>query len=542
MEPERSFVLQQDSKLFAVSRTSREVETEEIFYTTAEEAVISLFHSEPGHWTRTAVSEVDYYLKVYSVRRDLTISDRAPFEMRQLAIRGDPSEESFSLNLQRQCPMNATGYWLEVPVSVPTDIDGNDEIVSNRMSNVGLTGFVLCSPGSLLHIRRLRLDVASLLNAIFAKQELFRQQGLELNASKLADMIKDTLSKQSQEYLDIIPLTTERISELPAAAQRTGLTPGLPIFAQSRSLQSAIPRQTLSSAQKLSPVLSPAEVSFDPSSLDSLPKDLIVYMAMGMSLDTIWRFCRTSNRLNDLVCDNERFWVDKLANEFPGEAEKKPSDSTFREHYQKTWMAAKDPYAVLQIVNKIKKGFHTVQLVGILLELSSKRPADIAAGIPSKMVTARYILELIGITGGFHISILSVYPRWFKHTNPDLPLFSDGRANPPYAPLNKAAEKIEQIRGTIYDAVVAYMSVPAIMQRLENPPVPAGMLAGPVSTPWQKMRKVLLAMGLDTKSYRSTLGVADANTSVAMGAFYKAAFQRAWSLTQRDVEPPRGLQ
>jgi hypothetical protein len=548
MESELTFTLAENQRLFSISRGVPASEVEEIYFTTVEEAVLSIFHSAPTHWTKTAANWFEYQLRVYSVRTPLLISERAPQTLRQIATAGDPNERAFGQNLRQQCSMNATGYWVEVPVELPNGIDDNDNIVVAEMSNRAVTGFILCSPGSLLLIRNLDLKIPALLKVLMAKKEQFREQGLELNLSKLADMIRDTISRQPQAVLEIIPMDAPRVSELPSAAGGTGLTPGLPLFNQQSvygNLSPLSPSRLLYSPPALSPVLSPQDADFQSSQFDILPRDLIVYMATGMGLDAIQNFCRTSKRFNELICDNEQFWAAKLSNEFPTDFKAKPENMSYREFYQRMWFAANDPDGILEQVLKIQKGFNTVQLVGILMALSSRRKQDIAAGIPDRREIVDYVLGLIGLqrdgTDSRH-GIMD-YDGWLSsearhNLNYPFPLFADpkvyNRDTPPNRPLNEAARKLEAQRGIIYDAVANYLASPVLIQWLENPPA-IDAIGGPIQPkPWSRIRAILDGMGLKTRAFAMST---DPAKNALISELYKQAFYRMWKLTKRDVEP-----
>lgn len=49
---------------------------------------------------------------------------------------------------------------------------------------------------------------------------------------------------------------------------------------------------------------------------DKLPKDVIVFMALNYDLVAITAFCQTNSRFNQLVCQNNNFWLQKLQKDF----------------------------------------------------------------------------------------------------------------------------------------------------------------------------------------------------------------------------------
>lgn len=50
--------------------------------------------------------------------------------------------------------------------------------------------------------------------------------------------------------------------------------------------------------------------------MESQPRDVIFSIALMMDLPEILSFCRTSRRINSIVCDNNNFWRTKLTNDY----------------------------------------------------------------------------------------------------------------------------------------------------------------------------------------------------------------------------------
>ena len=51
--------------------------------------------------------------------------------------------------------------------------------------------------------------------------------------------------------------------------------------------------------------------------ISNLPNDVIMYMALNMDIPEILSLCNTSNRFNNLVCNNQKYWMNRLLKEFP---------------------------------------------------------------------------------------------------------------------------------------------------------------------------------------------------------------------------------
>lgn len=51
-------------------------------------------------------------------------------------------------------------------------------------------------------------------------------------------------------------------------------------------------------------------------SFKNLPDDVIFQIAINESLDNIARLCQTSNRFNNIICNNNNFWKHKYIHDF----------------------------------------------------------------------------------------------------------------------------------------------------------------------------------------------------------------------------------
>lgn len=68
------------------------------------------------------------------------------------------------------------------------------------------------------------------------------------------------------------------------------------------------------------------------TTLDKLPRDVLIYIALQMDLPEILSLCRTSSRINEIVCENDKFWMNKVMREYP-----KIFNSRHRYKYGKTF-------------------------------------------------------------------------------------------------------------------------------------------------------------------------------------------------------------
>lgn len=49
---------------------------------------------------------------------------------------------------------------------------------------------------------------------------------------------------------------------------------------------------------------------------DKLPNDVIIHMALDMSLDQVYNLCLVKKKFNKLICNNTNFWIQKLLKDF----------------------------------------------------------------------------------------------------------------------------------------------------------------------------------------------------------------------------------
>ena len=63
-----------------------------------------------------------------------------------------------------------------------------------------------------------------------------------------------------------------------------------------------------------------------------LSKDALIYMAMMLDLPDILALCKTNSKINRIICQNERFWFDKIKRDYPQKELK--SSTNYREMYK----------------------------------------------------------------------------------------------------------------------------------------------------------------------------------------------------------------
>ena len=50
--------------------------------------------------------------------------------------------------------------------------------------------------------------------------------------------------------------------------------------------------------------------------MELLPNDMVVYIALSMDIPEVLSLCQTSKRINQIVCDNNNFWISKLKRDY----------------------------------------------------------------------------------------------------------------------------------------------------------------------------------------------------------------------------------
>lgn len=51
--------------------------------------------------------------------------------------------------------------------------------------------------------------------------------------------------------------------------------------------------------------------------LEKLPSDVLIYMALNLDMPEILNLCNISDKINSILCNNERFWMNKVIKDYP---------------------------------------------------------------------------------------------------------------------------------------------------------------------------------------------------------------------------------
>lgn len=127
--------------------------------------------------------------------------------------------------------------------------------------------------------------------------------------------------------------------------------------------------------------------------ISDLPKDVIIYLALTMDLPEILGLCRTNSRFNDLVCENDTFWRNKLSQDYKIYQVPK-SYLSYKEYYKFLTNELKNPFDALYIGSNVGD----INLVRLALEKGVDVHIwdDLAVRIASKyghLDIVRYLVE-----------------------------------------------------------------------------------------------------------------------------------------------------
>lgn len=214
---------------------------------TPEEAIMSLFHA--GRQEDLSTTET-YYILVFYVKDDLMV-DSTNYDYDSL----DP----------QTCVDNSI-----IKAALPVVIKrwGNDAILGSSIASepASIQAYVICGMQWLTIIRSATINLSSLImNVMLGLKQESEKTGY--NVETMLEVIKDLLVRAADTYIDI---------EDPSLL-----------------LETAMPR---------SPQQYQGEDQFQ-----RLPKDIIIYMALDMNIETIGRLCGSSRPFNDVICNNDEF-------------------------------------------------------------------------------------------------------------------------------------------------------------------------------------------------------------------------------------------
>jgi len=68
--------------------------------------------------------------------------------------------------------------------------------------------------------------------------------------------------------------------------------------------------------------------------METLPTDMLVYIAMTLDYPDILALCRTNPRINQKVCGNEQFWLNRIKKEYPNRKNIKSYGDTYKQIYK----------------------------------------------------------------------------------------------------------------------------------------------------------------------------------------------------------------
>src|SRR5579883_2078997 len=70
--------------------------------------------------------------------------------------------------------------------------------------------------------------------------------------------------------------------------------------------------------------------------MDSLDKNLLIKTALLLDLSDLIKLCRANKRINNLLCNNQDFWRQKLFHDYPYTIGQFPNNSNYKYIYERT--------------------------------------------------------------------------------------------------------------------------------------------------------------------------------------------------------------
>lgn len=334
---DQKFILKKGTRLRSISlKDDISHPTQALYFTTLGETLISLFRerekkSELGLLQILETGD-DFYLNTFELTEDLIIESGNVENLSKLV------DSNYKLEDLRQAIFQSckdkTGFAFPYKCSVLRKHIG---YINGR-----ITAYVICKPDILVHVGSFYINTDVLYNFI---SETIRIWYIDEGVKDIT--IAAILNDVNESLLDV--------SWINHMFKRIFIQPNIPGYLTSKQFSvenlSQIPLPpSPPKSPRLSPVypeslFQPVE-GFDPFS--KLPKDLIIIIASNMRLIDISKFCLTSKQFNQLICNNENFWFQKIKLDFK-KAKPKPDNLTWKTYYRELTGLVENTLAFLQL-------------------------------------------------------------------------------------------------------------------------------------------------------------------------------------------------
>lgn len=319
---EGKFILKAGTRLRSISlKDDISHPTQALYFTTLGEALVCLFRrrekkSELGLLQILEIGD-DFYLNTFELTEDLIIESENAENLAKL-IDTNYKLEDLRQVIAQNC-QNRDGFVFPYKCSVLRKgvgyIDGR------------ITAYVICKPDILVHVGSFYINTDVLYNFI---AETIRIWYIDEGVKDIT--IAAILNEINESLLDV--------NWINYMFKRVFIQPNVPGYLTSKQFSvenlSQIP---LPISPPKSPIPSPVypESLFEPvegfDPFSKLPKDLIIIIASNMRLTDISNFCLTSKQFNQLICNNENFWIQKVKLDFKN-AKPKPDNLTWKTYYR----------------------------------------------------------------------------------------------------------------------------------------------------------------------------------------------------------------
>lgn len=81
---------------------------------------------------------------------------------------------------------------------------------------------------------------------------------------------------------------------------------------------------------------------------EKLHRDVLIYIALQMDAPEILSLCRTNSRINEIICENDKFWMNKVIKDYP-EIFDSPYRDTYGNSYKEIYELLSQEYMYINI-------------------------------------------------------------------------------------------------------------------------------------------------------------------------------------------------
>lgn len=308
-----------------------------LYFTSPAEAVFSLFREsvvapfelsigQPLAETGQRTNELDdLYLNTFYLNEDLIINPMQNSNLER-ELKTDPNLAEVRDAIRDDCAQSRRdGFIIPYLATLFYGQQQNSQTPIKLIARI--TTYVLCRQNLLLHAQSFRIlkdvvltDLQELINVWTAESKQKLTGGVVVDI--LTRYLKDNRGRVLEEVY--VQPEVNGLATSPVAAPQIPL----PIIEPPSSMIS--PQDpSIFMAQQLSPGGTTAYDAFI-----SVPTDVLRVMALNMTLDALSSTCRTSQRFNQAICNNNDFWALRVEQDF---GRRHDATNTVMQRKPETW-------------------------------------------------------------------------------------------------------------------------------------------------------------------------------------------------------------